>query len=454
MSKEELEKERFLYEGLLNKLKAYLNLCKEGQQIPSDKEFFLYFLWGKLCNRLHQYKESVEKHQKAKALLMVAMQSKKGKDEWVKKIDVNLLIGGILDPRLQKHQLKAIGPLYHGSERPTNIEEVLASKTYVEKSSSKKVNFNAILKLLNSVEVPSFVRTVLLLNSLDALEHRQFAIFFKNDINYGEELSCFDRKNKVMIQLIEDNRKDLNLYYAECLFHELMHKALDRIFINGSLPYFAIDKIAKEAYKQCIQEVLLNVVYAILSPNILKKLKKNIEYKIITNLPRYEYSHDAMPSIMELSKIDSHLKPTKKNLFNIECRSCCFPNTWENMTFNNLLENCFEKGGLFYGKLSEHNWLILENEEKIHFSLSPYVKHLYNQMIIIFNVGGIGYPLQLLHIEFIASLYDSCIRPEAQNNAIMKPLVDYIQKFIMPEMDKYIGDHPSKNKINEKLVII
>lgn len=208
-----------------------------------------------------------------------------------------------------------------------------------------------------------------------------------------------------------------------------MHKALDRVFDHICLPYAEGDTAAKKAYRACMQEVILNLIDTLISFDELARLECNKIYSVAC--PKFPHFPDTIS----------------------------FRHPWSrSMPFDQLIENCFGSHGILSGSntniTSGYECAILENGEPIKFhklNNATYVDYLRRQLSAVFGFGSSCYDMSMVDIEFITNASDSCLHPEAQKSKIIQPLMDYVEKHVIPQMERYIAEHPCNGQIDETI---
>lgn len=98
-----------------------------------------------------------------------------------------------------------------------------------------------------------------------------------------------------------------------------------------------------------------------------------------------------------------------------------FVHPWSrNLALDQLVENCFEENG------------ILSNPDNIYYLTSK------------LSESDADYVT-----EFITNTTDEILNRKTEYLSIIQPVLDYIDKYVNPEIDKYISNHPSRHRIKE-----
>lgn len=275
----------------------------------------------------------------------------------------------VLQMRLSKHKAIPSCNELVAEESPFSFEDVLLSKLYYDDDSGDfpLSLYSDIWNVFASARSTVFSEMVMKVNALDALFHPRFKIILK-----GCSWTLGGTYNQRNCIVIHSNKIDLQ--FQKSIFHEMTHKAIDRVFNNSCCPYFKDDLDAKKSYRESMRLVLVNLI----------------------------------PFAYPMDKIAE-------------------------LPFEQLVENYFTK------EIVRLRFLRLSTRE-------PYLWYLYRSLKAV--LGG-SYSIAALDFEFITNSTDGLLGVEGDSNyiKIIQPLLDYINKYVIPEMRDYVVKHPCKDKI-------
>lgn len=419
------KKLNIIYNQALSEILSYLK--KQGEEINSHDNFYLNILLSSINNRLGNVKESIKYDEKARSIYAHASSSTSPEDQWASKLSPTN-IDTLFTKRLEKHSMQVSGPVYKQKTpgTKTSPEKALALKTYYPQEITKfleKLDMIEIFKTFRSKNASQFTKAILDLNALDSLEHSHFGIYVRANILKSAAQGYYDSKNKVVIGEMS------TVAMKETILHELIHKALDRVFNNDTIPYSKDNVVARKAYHECMREVFLNLIDAIFPLDKLEKLK------------------DGEKCYVQNSKGERII--------------LIFPHKWSRlMPLDELIENCFGsyRSGIFFYQVSfyfDNAYIEGEYGQKIwskagNYSKSNFTVSLIQSLKTVFS--GDYYTMSAVDSEFVTQIAEYSLRPEYKGNKIVKPLEDFLAKYVMPEMQAYIDEHPRKNQIKEKIV--
>lgn len=403
---ERVAKNKELYQWSLGKVQEYE---KNVDAMNDHDQFCLNLFKARMSSHLNQKEDVIRYSADAFEAFKRAMANG---EVWAEKIDV-----AWIERKFKWRELIKGGPLLKiEQEKAPSAKNILLSKTYVDLSQVKDVE--AIKELFKDLEVTDFSRLVLELNALDALEYDRFAIFFEK-LTRGA--GVFNLHNRIQINIDSKSRT---------LFHELMHKAMIRTFPgNATAPYKVGDVEAQKAYRECMRQTLLNLVDAICPIDILAKLKCNKDYEI---------EHAGCDDLFQFFR---------------------FPHPWsKEMSLDQLVDNCFLERGFLecIGTAGKEKMKLIslggtriikidEKEIKVESGKPEYSMPigLIEKAVKVF---GKTYGLADLDTEFITNFIDFTVAVTDHKyvDYILKPLMDYIEKYVVVEMKKYIEGHPRK----------
>lgn len=406
---EEVQSHIDAYQYALKVIKFYIN---EDKKINTENKFYLQILLAKLSYRSGKIGSCIVHYTHARTILFHAFYSKNAEDNWSKENHTSKIETKI-NKKLIRYNLKiAKGTSNKNSQRMDieSPENILASKTYAQESIKFEAGLDMVgfLGLLNAPQAPEFSKQILLLHALDSINHNKFSIYLLRNNTESGVKGFYNRKNKVVIYSKIDKEKiDSTKVDENTLLHELMHKALDRVFDNNARPYFEDDLEAQKAYHECMKAVLINCIEAVIPFEELSQFPCNKKCCFYFGNKCYQ------------SKIK-------------------FPYTWSlNMTFDQLVKNCFQDRQLLT--------LAAIRSKKGQSMLTPYADSLLRKLQILFS--GNSYKINVLDQEFITNMTHGFLSPEAQNSKLIQPLMEFIKNFVLPEMENFIADHPCRNQI-------
>lgn len=365
-------------------LKIVRDYCESNSSISDHDSFCLYFFLGGLYSHLPGWESFPSSENYGKALDFA------GRLQGINSSEITT----IGQKRLVKH--RAISAPYDNvnfNYYDTSVEDALLLKTYIDRKiyqnfsldsleglSDEKISgkddlslcgLNDLPQLFKSIGCTKFSKRVLQLNALDALEHDRFKILFVDEMAKKTSAGTYNRRNTVRV-LVESRQREA----IRCtLFHELTHKAMDRVFDNASSPYFKNDENAKQAYRASMRQVLLNL----------------IDFAGVGN--------------MDMGKL----------------------------AFNELIQFCFNEEKLISDHIKEKN--------------EPYMLSLFGRIQLVFS----KYQTSELDVEFITNVFQYLILVE-NNSAYVRcvqPLLDYIDLYVIREIDEYISRHPSRKRMQD-----
>lgn len=424
-----ISKDIELYEKTWPILKNYCEKHKET--LNDDAQYTLNNILAKIFAQLKHFDKACEYDKEAEKFLNQLIINK------YQGYDFSILTKK-LSRRIVKHELMKNPSLISEKENWTP-EEILVFRTYIgQVEQEKKKKFAEIL--LKEYEKPRearFSRLVLYMSALGAINEATFGIFFSSkleDVNakyikYGS----YSFGNKIYInQEIQKISMGCNpqATYEEVmlafeikktLLHEWTHRAMDRLFENTCRPYFKGDNEAKNAYRECMRQVILNIVKNIYPKDILEGMECD---------DNNYYLED-----MECRGNKSYTVEIETDVFLFQLSNIYFPHPWsESLSLEELIENCYGDHGILkqatlkIKKVSDEAFYFLKTFEAIE-SLASYPRAYYDR-------------------EFITHMTDLLITyPKYEKSHFYKIFKNYLDHYVIPLMESYVANHPSKSKV-------
>lgn len=363
-------------------LEVVENFSLNNSTRDDNASFSLFFFLGTLCSHLSKYEAAYQNYVKAKDFAKESTSI------------------SALEKRLAKLQAINISS-YNNNDDCISSEDALLSKTYLDcevlkvycfrtekedsNLSAKEIfktysdvfefcGLNNFLTRFKNIGCTKLSKLVLKLNALDSLNHNRFKILFAykvpNRAGTGDARGFYNGRNTVRVLVKFDHSG-----YESTLFHELIHKTMDRVFNNRCVPYFENDEEAKQAYREAMKGVLLNLIVC--------------------------------------GSINDDIKV-------------------ENLALNEIIPFCFSEQFLANA--------IKSNKE-------PGILSLFKGLERVF----LNYPIAMLDSEFITHALQYLIHAQNSPSYIncVKPLLDYVEKYVIPKMEEYIHKHPCRDRIKE-----
>lgn len=335
-------------------------------------------------------------------------------------------VGGIrerIEKKLEKHISMSQKLLVDEDTTTTGFvtsKRALLSRSFLN---STKISIETILESFKSLKSTEFSARVMMVNALNAIEHQRFSILF---IDLETAGGAMNFRNTVRIG-------SESLAMEETLFHELIHKALNDVF-NIPHPYVEGDMRAKDAYRESMRQVFLNYVDVILSIDELAKCDCDKVYRT------------------DLEVQESYQVFTKQEIK--------FVHLWSrDMTLDELVANCFGKGGLFshtdsFKYFAEGGSLMLDEQTVCKRDEIGRGKPSVDYIVKLgkrLDVAFTWYQVSDLDAEFITNVIQSILNCSSEDLVIIQPLLDYIEQYVNPAIDNYIASHPSRDRIDDTL---
>lgn len=365
-----------------NTLTTILQYFKTNQT-TNYENFCLFYFLGNIFSHLPELRHSAcQNYHEALRCLSVCTFIKE-KEEKFQEIDAARIFKKI-QCRLLKHEALSFNlNLNHLGRFQISLIDALTAKTYICKRLFRVIYSNSfqtqtifcikninVPKIFESISDTRFSKLVLQLNALDSIHHSRFKIIFSETINFfNPRMSgSYNSRNSIRININQTGVENV-------LFHELTHRAMDRIFNNRSNPYFKNNQAMKLAYRKSIKQVLINSI-CLISP----KLKIN------------------------------------------------------NCSLNQLVQRYFT---------ADSKFMTCQSESRKEF----YTWRLHDRLRTIFTV----YSISDLDREFITNVsqYINEADKESQYFEIIQPLMNFIDMYVIPEMEKYINQHPCRRQIKD-----
>jgi len=422
------KKLEWVYHAALTEILDYLK--KQGKQINSRENFFLHILLSSISQRLGNVNASDTYIKKGWTIYNEARRSTNPEDKWVSELsadDVNQLFAR----KYRKYAMQISGPGYKqkSPESKMSPEQAVAHKTYIGSEVSQFEHKLDMIEIFKSFRTgTNFSKAILYISALDSLEHNTFGIFASPHIDTPSAQAYYNWKNKVRVKVSDE--KDAKALMQESLLHELMHKALDRVFNNVCAPYYKEDVHGKKAYRECMRQVLLNAIDAVFPLNSLEQLDPAEEYRLVNS--------------------------------NGTSSMWVFKHKWsKSMSLDALIENCVGVNALFSNLglafCFNNGYILLKNGQRIEsrggiYNPAELHSNLTASLLSALNLVFVEYQVGEIDGEFITNLTDFSLFPNFKDEKMVKPLMDYIETYIIPQMQEYIEGHPRKDQIDEKII--
>ncbi|OAI50527.1 hypothetical protein AYO37_00985 [Opitutia bacterium SCGC AG-212-L18] len=382
-----------LYEESMKVVVAYL----EGNKFDDEKFFYLCLFKAKIASHLHKQFLAKENYNKAQLILEKGIGSSA---KWVNNIDLGDLRQKLIKGKL-KHQLISSTPLRVGVEFPCTSKDALLSKTYLERE--LKID---ILRAVDILKTEQLLSEVVLVNELfDKLFESLQSTKFSRLVSQLNALDALEHPRfSILFILLEEviDRGEFN------------SRNTIRVYCRGTR---VLNK----------EEILSRI------NNNDNDLKRLLFHELIHRAMQI-FGNNCKPYFKddELA-IKAYRDSMKQVLINIiRAAASDFVINLDNLGLNELVELCF--GG---------------NEEFLHINrVDEDVRLLINSLHCLF---GVSYSVKELDLEFITNVTDCIVllKEDSECHKMIQPLMDYVDKYVIPEIEKYIEGHPRRNQLKD-----
>lgn len=372
-----------LYKESLDIVENYL---EKNENLEEEKQFFLYLFKAKLASHLNNQGLAQENYSKAQPILQKAIDDNVS---WIQNIDYELL-NDIIEKGKIKHERLQLTPLLVEIKPPCTPKDILLSKTYLDPSANNDMIFVA-----TQTSHPLY----------DPLNPSVFSNKIFDDVFQSLESTKFSKLVGQMnaLDALEHPRFNILLNKFKRGEHSNVNS---RNTVRLSINAFDDSKFIQT--KQ----------------HLFHELTHRAIFRIFNNKMNPYFKDD---QVAQKAYRDS----MKKVLMNIIRMAAVqeIPSNLETLELNELVELCFGRKPII--------------------STSKMPSDVYNLFEKMGYVFGRAYTVGQLDTEWITNVSD-CITILAEDSKcfeIIKPLMDYVDEYVTPELEKYIEGHPRRDQL-------